>query len=166
MIVFHDEEKLLEWCAVQPGDRLRLVGIDGFTGAGKSSLGRKIAARTAANYVELDKLTDVGLRYVEAMRYGELAQHLELPGNHVVEGIFLQDVLREARVAASLMIYVKRLEQNGRWSDGFELSDSAELNEEQVRPAPSCLSVQVIRYHEEYRPHELADVVFAWTSET
>jgi hypothetical protein len=91
---------------------------------------------------------------------------------YVVEGVCLIQVLRRIQLTPAASIYIKRV-RHGFWLDEAQLNIhepvEVALARERERaslfsssPVDSLgLAEEVIRYHAEFRPHDLADVTYA-----
>jgi len=143
-------------------ERLRaaaIIGIDGWTGSGKTTLSKALAARMGGATFDLDKaLTRDQRRYVTAIRLDEVAEALSHANQLMfVSGICLRQVLKDAGCAASVYIYVKRMAAWG-WADEDELVPGLIP---EVRGASGELVREELRsYHERWKPHLQADFEF------
>lgn len=145
--------------------RPALVGIEGFTGSGKSYLADALAEDLNAVAVHTDGYVageDESLPYWDRIDHHRLAAAVGALRSQaqltIIEGICLREILQRARLSVALFIYLKRIAENGLWHDGFHLEDfetEGEISENQEEPHRSDFS-----YHARERPHERADVIF------
>lgn len=136
-----------------------IIGIDGWTGIGKTTLGKALAARLSGGSYDLDSaLTHDLRRYGTAIRLDEVALALRQPKHFMfVSGICLRQVLADSGCSAAGHIYVKRMATWG-WADEDELVAGRAL---EVRGASGESVRQEVRaYHERWRPHLRADFEF------
>lgn len=116
-------------------DRLRFlprparVGVEGFSGSGKSKLSQDLGGDLKAGVIHTDNFVTVGdesLSYPDRLDYKRIATDIEDAGSTksliLVEGICLRDVLRRLNLSVDFFVYVKRIAGNGLWHDGFHLS--------------------------------------------
>lgn len=154
-----------------------VVGIDGNAGVGKTHLAAALAKEIPATVVSVDDhvIPNRGA-YAESVRLPELKAAVNEAPHHVfVEGVCLLKVLELAEIEHTTLIYVKELTSSGRWDDE-EICDphvgADELIhqlEEQIKPFATTpeestlhpLTEEVIRYHAEYRPLGLSELVFS-----
>ncbi|MGZ5164027.1 MAG: hypothetical protein ACXWIT_26655 [Burkholderiales bacterium] len=142
-----------------------IVGVEGFTGSGKSSLADALAKDLGAFVAHTDDYVtgeDESLPYPDRLDYGRIQSVVAgaIAGSAmvIVEGICLREALRRSGVSAGLLVYVKRLAENGLWHDGFHLEDyetEAAIVENREEPHRSDFT-----YHSAERPHEQANIVF------
>jgi len=148
--------------------RLRLpalVGVEGFSGAGKSKLSNDLGADLDAVVIQLDDYIlpgDESLPYhcrIDLVRMALAIAHARSTTTlMIIEGICLRQILERLGLCAELFIYVKRVARNGLWHDGFHLADfesGVGLEENYEEPHRSDFS-----YHAVSRPHEKADLLF------
>jgi uridine kinase len=146
---------------VQP----QLVGVEGFTGSGKSRLSNVLASELSAVVIHSDNYVldgDATELYCERLNCDQLALaliHARATSRLVlVEGICLRETLRRLGQSAAYFIYVKRVAGNHLWHDGFHLEDfetRGTITENRKEPHRSDFA-----YHSIERPHEKADIVF------
>ena len=151
-------------------DRLRrleppiLVAVEGFAGAGKSSLAAALGKDMPAPVIHTDEYVegeDESLPYSQRLNYDRVAVALRSAqcGASVViiDGICLRESLRRLGVSASFFVYLKLIAPNGLWHDGLHLEDFDAEGEDHDRREPHCSD---FRYHLTERPHEQANVEF------
>jgi hypothetical protein len=149
------------------------IGIDGIDGSGKSTLALAISEALGLPCISLDSfLKKDPDGYVESLDYTKLGSALEGLQGYVVEGVCLIQVLLRIQLMPAASIYIKRI-RHGFWLDETQLDihESVEIILARERERASLfspgpvdylgLAEEVIRYHAEFRPHDLADVTYA-----
>lgn len=149
---------------------LRLVAIDGVPGAGKSTLRRNLAGPLSASELELDNfLIRNQKEFVAAVRTDDLASALASSRALViVSGACVLKVLASLQLKPDVLIYVKRMAVWG-WADEEAVSGSQIEELAGIQNTSSdalALHLEVRRYHREFRPHDVADIVFERLDET
>lgn len=149
-----------------PPDRSSLIGIDGFSGSGKSSLACTLCREPGFICISTDRFYNegtLGRSYADGLRLNELkADILTLQNGArsvIVEGICLRETLAALGLEADLTIYVKRLGPTGIWYDDLDLCLSIEGYE---HTAGHWIDTWSKQYHHRFRPHEQADIVYEW----
>jgi hypothetical protein len=124
-----------------------LFGIDGYQGAGKSTLAQEIAARLRVPALHLDDFLVVGEGgFVNFIRYDELAIALRARPL-VVEGVCLLAVTNRLGITPDVLVYVQC-----------------------HKPAPDAprgtgpLAAEVAAYHRDLRPADTADILYVNTT--
>jgi hypothetical protein len=143
-----------------------IVAIDGFMGAGKSTLSFELAQLLNGFRVSLDSYVDRDLDvtdYVEKLRLAHLSRDLDNLVMRfpclVIEGIRVLDVLQRAGHSPSTRVYVKRLSSLGIWHDGHHLE-----NFEAGTDVPEgWLRRDELSYHSRRRPHLHAQIFYERT---
>ena len=137
---------------------LGIIGIDGWTGVGKTTLAAALATALDGSSYDLDRaLTHDQRRYVSALRLPEISEALaHSPRPLFVSGICLLEVLAKAGASLDAHIYVKRLATWG-WADEDELTGTVP----EVPGASGELVRQELRnYHHDWKPHLVCDYEF------
>lgn len=156
MTEFYDYNQLAEWLLKQSDERLQWIGVDGWPGAGKSTLARRLARQIGSIYVELDNLNADRRHYVETIDYKQIARVSACDSSKVVDGICLREVMKRASIGCTLWLYVKKIDRYGCWVDEKASVDACECRE-----FMNELEIQVADYHLKYQPHSFADAVLA-----
>ena len=135
-----------------------VVGIDGWTGVGKTTLAKTLAALMNGNAYDLDSALNCDQRvYATALRLHEVSAALRDSDRPLfVSGICLREVLSQVGGAADAYVYMKRMATWG-WADEDDLA--GELPD--IPGASGELMRQEIRlYHAKFQPHLRADFEF------
>lgn len=138
-----------------------IVGLEGFSGSGKTKLAEQLRVRVPAAVLHVDSFArrlDQPLPYIECLDIDGLRRCLEQRGQSrptVVEGICLRDVLAHVGQTPAILIYLRRIGRNGLWYDGSHLEEFEARQEGTPEPHRSDLE-----YHARVRPHEHADLVY------
>ena len=161
----------------------RRVGIDGVDGVGKSYLAAELSE--ALGYPTLD-VDDYVFKnqggFVPFVDYPALSAALKSMPEVILSGACLREVLANAGSTLDGHIYIKRM-RNGLWADedkcvfpeGVDAAVNAiaqysemvsrSLDDRSDLPNPvdesqPDLPEEIMRYHEQYEPHEMADLVY------
>lgn len=153
-----------------------VIGIDGVKGSGKTTLARYLATHMDAGLISLDAfLADRNVSYEDRIERASLKEKilvLKMCGQAlIVEGFCLLSVLEAIDVRPDLLVYVKRVWEDGRPFDADLLSD--EVTEERmlgeiaewargmgIEDADPLLERDAVRYHKRVRPQEKAFYVY------
>lgn len=139
--------------------RSGIMGIDGWTGVGKTTLAQQLATSLGASFYDLDSaLTRDQQSYLSALRLSEISGALaNTAGAIVVSGICLRHILKRVERRADTNIYLKRMAVWG-WADEDEIV---------VRASCECpvsgadrLRQEMREYHSAFAPHRNADYEF------
>lgn len=142
-----------------------LISIDGFMGAGKSTIATQLADELTCALISTDAFVDPdadGPHYLDRLRLQEMKEEVSFRMRTcefiIVEGICVISVLSEVGVRSDTRIYVKRISELGLWHDGLHLEDY--LGERSIKENEEGLHRSEFDYHAHTRPHESADFVF------
>lgn len=138
-----------------------IVGIDGWTGVGKTTLAKALSDAFGGSIFDLDgALNRDRSSYAPSLRLGEISEALAAPaGLLFVSGICLRQVLGRVGCAANAHIYVKRMATWG-WADEDELEGGslAGLGAD----GGNAVRREMREYHASWLPHLNATYEFHW----
>lgn len=160
--------------------RNHLIGIDGFLGAGKTTLAEKLSGDIVCRFISLDNYLNKNKgTYLDNINYRKLSRTVSSQsGSLIIEGICLLSILKRCSIMPNILIYIKRFDKNGIWIDEDELAGEegpdiiisrSKANQrkillllgEQKSASPYTCAYEIIRYHHSYKPHEKADYIFS-----
>jgi hypothetical protein len=138
-----------------------IIGIDGWTGVGKTTLANSLAAKLRGTAYDLDSALERDRKcYVAALRVDEIAEALAAPtGFHFVSGICLRQAMEKAGRSAAAHIYIKRMATWG-WADEDELVGT--LTHLRGSSGGDATRREMRLYHERMQPHLNADLEYHW----
>lgn len=146
-------------------DAPQIVGVDGFTGSGKSTLSTALVGSLGARLLSCDEYVDRSVKeesYCAMLRRADLIydfrQALESHSTVILDAVCLREVVRYLEVNPHSFVYVKRVSQAGVWNDGLDLDDFKEATEGSFRG--KWIEREVFRYHLDHHPLERADILF------
>jgi len=135
------------------------IGVEGFSGSGKSYLGKKLAEKLNYEFLDLDSfiaIRDSGLPFSSILDYEKLAKALKRQ-KIIISGICLLEVLERIGMKPCIRIYVKEISNEGIWHKGVDLEeyfgyrDVLELREIHLSDA---------KYHMRCLPHTNSDFIY------
>lgn len=167
-------------------ENFSLIGIDGKNGSGKTKLASQLASELGYRHINLDsKLHKNRGNFINNIKYDELLAELkDLDRPVIIEGVCLLAVLENLYKRLDMLIYVKLVEDNGKWADENECDVHGDLDEfiaklkdesetlmkewarikgkefDTIEGVIPELEEEVIRYHHKYKPHVIADIVY------
>ena len=154
--------------SVRASKRVRLIGMDGEDGVGKTTLATELGPRLNAKTVHMDCFLEKDKGgYTNHVDVTCLATALDgalaWPGPILVEGVCLLAVLKRIHRRPDALIYVRQIAWHGHWYNKAFLDPDPDDGDPEERArkenAPS-LRTEVIKYHRTFRPISLADIVF------
>lgn len=159
MIEFDDSKKLA--LEVQSSSPHGLVAVDGFSGSGKTTFAKRLAALLTWEVIHLDCfLNPQKGGFIQHLRYEDLGPKL-LVRPMIVEGVMMLDVLQRLNIASDVFIYVKRIGRlHGSWQDEDECYRPVPDSMSNVGVAKSPLTKELISYHANCRPDCRAHYIF------
>jgi hypothetical protein len=135
-----------------------LIAIDGYPGAGKSTVAREVAARLGVQCVHLD---DFLLRnrgsFLKCLKYAELAASLH-SRPLVVEGVCLLAVLDRIGVIPDVVVYVRAVDATNQRSKNAGIVKGGTARSSPGREGG--LAEEVADYHRDFRPIAKADIIY------
>lgn len=138
------------------------VLVDGWTGAGKTTLGRAMADEIGADFFDLDDYLRKGQDYFfRSLSLDRLQKDIDRAAGSsriVVAGVCMRDVQQAVQIERAVHVYVKRIASWG-WADEDELNPSFQKSFDQIA-IPSELIREVRNYHTRHRPHLVADFIY------
>jgi hypothetical protein len=160
------------------------IGIDGVDGSGKSSLAASLALQLGSVALDLDDFLNKNQGgFVEFLDYEALRAAMSETPMLVISGVCLRAALYRMDCSLDAHIYVKRT-RHELWADEpecvfpdglpaaiaehrrnaallarFESGEPVGAGA-QVAEVQHSLTEEIMRYHDDYRPHEVADLVF------
>jgi len=155
-----DDDNLVDLVArIEHLPRPAVIGVEGFSGSGKTRLADDLAARLSATALHLDRFLPAPAGgpqpYVERLDLPALAAALTTDPVAIVEGICLRDALERIGIALDFAVYVKRVSPQGVWNDGHNMDDFR-AGRDTVTREPERSDML---YHCAREPHKLADCV-------
>jgi hypothetical protein len=139
-----------------------IIGIEGCTGSGKTTLantlGRDLSIPVVStdNYLAKDP-TLIRYPYSDRLIYNRLCEDIEIKVDGgmpiIIEGICLRQSLQKLPLEVQLYVYIKALGTNGLWYEGLsiETGSSSDLEEPELSD---------FFYHIKEKPHDIANVIF------
>ncbi len=163
-------QKISNWAASKPNI---LILIDGVNGAGKTTLAKSLAKEFKTHAVHVDSYlpTERSGRFVGALNTETLKNDIRKHVNAPFAPLFIDSVcglavLRRIEIVADQIIYIRRRSRLGVYLDTEYYGSERERKEairnwSEVREdtGPSLL-MEVLSYHENYRPHEKASLIY------
>jgi len=162
------------------------IVIDGADGSGKSTLANEIANKMSFIHINLDDYLDKNHGYfVDYIKYDLLNKKIEEANSPIIiEGVCALAVIKKMKIRCDLHIYIKRMADFGYWKDTY-LYDADEdvdthIDKQNVEHRKFCESMthiegkqfdpkdasipklieELIRYHYEFKPQEIANIIF------
>ena len=159
--IFDDTDKLAEALKARFAGAA-VIGIDGWTGVGKTTLAKSLADKVGGSTFDLDSALDRDQKaYVSAMRLDEVCGAIaQSNGLLLVSGVCLREILNRAQCQIDAHIYIKRMATWG-WADEDEL-DGGSLSAIGGSSGGDALRKEMRLYHQLWSPHLKADFVFQW----
>lgn len=138
-----------------------VIGIDGWFCAGKTVLGKNLAAALGAKFFDLDTaVAKHAGKFVDAADL-ELVRQNALDQDRLtfLSGAFMLEVMQRTRITLNALIYVKRVSPTGHWHDADELKGGP-LNTLKGNSHQEGMLAEIRNYHEKWQPHLKADFEF------
>ena len=127
---------------------------DGWTGAGKTSLGNILSSRLSRTHCDMDGLLlrRTG-RYAENIDMERLRDILWAAPTSIISGVCARAIQFRVGARPTFNIYVQRMAA-GCWADEDDAMGNTDYGCE-----PSPLILEMRAYHRQWLPHETADLV-------
>lgn len=160
-----------------------VIGIDGYDGAGKTTLGEKISEDLNIEFIDLDKyiLNKEG-SFIDKIDKDSLKSNIRsfiANGNVIISGVCLMKVLENINVKIDLLIYVMRYDSHDTcWLDEDdcnmqgdpmkEIKKKVEFGqkilgeEKEFNPNAdsNIFRNDMMLYHQQFKPHKNADIIY------
>jgi hypothetical protein len=165
---------------------LKVLAVDGFPGAGKSTLANFIAEKLNWQHINLDDYIEKHQgQYINSMQNYKIIDLINTQKVPVIiEGLCLLQILQINNIDYDFLIYVKKISLSGNWIDKDEYFSSGDVEKfvtkkrkdyEKIskigamfdRDASSDEYVfndvieEVIRYNDKYSPHMVANIIYS-----
>ena len=167
MITVTDIDDLVDALPGEVVGRALVLGVDGFDGSGKTTLALELARRVGGIRIGLDCYIDKEVdsdRYVGLLRLENLRRDVRALSSCqpiiVVDGVCLSEAFDKLGCVPDYVVYVKKISAQGLWHDGLHLEDY-----EAGQVAGSWLEKSVLSYHQQYRPHLVANACYSRISD-
>ncbi len=138
--------------------KCKKICIDGYPGSGKSTLAEKLGREMKCSVVALDPEKGVFMKWSEyfSMERTERIYEDKLVNrdSYILEGCFMREILNNPNIQHDCIIYVKKVNQNDLWQ--YEMLSGTEMHYDDN----SCLSKNMIVYHNKYLPQHNSNIVF------
>jgi hypothetical protein len=161
-MICDSEQKVIEAVV---NARFERIGIEGMPGAGKTTLGRRIAEHLKCPFIELDTyLNKHKGRYIPELRISELKSAMAILQRCVVAGVCLRSAMDKIQYDLDCFIYIRPL-TGSKIPDWVERDICSPEDEDARRrgieiASTSPLIEEVRIYHADYLPYEKADIVY------
>lgn len=145
--------------------RSNILGIDGWTGVGKTTLGQVIGTlRVPIWPLDIDAfISPRNGKFKEALQLDSLKGAIEKASVPIVaSGVCLLEVFELIGLQLDSHVYVKRLNA-GVWADEGEALGNDLQTYEAAGLERDLLRNEIRDYHLKFRPHEVADLVVELT---
>lgn len=135
-----------------------VIGIDGWTGVGKTILARSLASELNGSAYDLDSALTRDLKaYASAIRLNEFAEAVDNANGFLfVSGVCLRDVFARTEIGVAAHVYIKRMAISG-WGDEDEIVGRLP---EFPGSQGQVLREEMRHYHAKWQPHLAADYEF------
>ncbi len=150
------------------------IGVDGTNGAGKSMFAAALADELGIYHLNLDNfLVKKQGGFLHHLKYEEIKQKISEFECFVIDGVCLLSVLGKLEMRVDCLVYVKRM-RHGLWADEDEcdIKDDVEeyikkekeairfIEKSDTTPDTLGLAEEIIRYHDKYKPHQKAKIIY------
>lgn len=156
---FLNDAPLLARSISEEFPQCRIIAVDGWDGAGKTTLAVGLAHELGCSHYDLDADANAAgtKTFLTAERLSKAGKIIRsISGPVVVSGVMVRKFLERLSIEIDVNIYVKRMAQWGwadhdktySWEFACEFGESSELTRE------------IFDYHQQYQPHLNAEFVF------
>ncbi len=137
-----------------------IIGVDGWTGVGKTTLAKALALKTNGSWFDLDDALNRDQNcYIAALCYPSIRRWLAQVDDYgFISGVCLRQVLEIVEFEALAHVYVKRMATWG-WADEDELRGGI-LSSISGSTGGNSLRRELRNYHAKWQPHNVADYEF------
>jgi len=179
-------ENLLDIVEEVKRKNAQYIVIDGADGSGKSTLADEITGKLSSIHINLDDYLEKNRGYfVDYIKYDLLKMKIENANSPIIiDGVCALAITKKLQIKCDLHIYVKRMSAYGFWNDSelYDLDDDvdafiakkntehrefceamAQIEGEEFDPENTNiprLTEELIRYHYEFKPHKIADIIY------
>ena len=139
----------------------RRVGIDGCSGAGKTTLAQQLAELLDGKRLDFDDYVNKGNGFIKGLRLGELKKFINGDSTDFLflSGICMLAVLKRIEIKADLLIYVERRSSRTRIPGDLRILD-CQVDGVAHLDGYDDLYKEVGRYHAQFKPRCKADIIF------
>lgn len=187
MKVFSDVQALADYLQTRRQNKKLLnIGIDGKDGVGKTKLASELSRYIGIKVISLDDYIEKNQdRYVSALKLNKLSMAFKnVQGIIAIEGVCLLAATKHLGIELDEHIYIKRM-NHGLWADEdvccpkesadkiiekeeadllvfleYEASGEGKDKPSEGDAGLSGLTKEIIRYHVEYMPSQIASCIF------
>jgi uridine kinase len=182
----YETSSISEIVTILKETRIRLIGIDGIDGVGKSMLATKLSQELGYTHLNIDDYIDKNHgQYVNHVHYDAIRRQLndEKKNPIIIEGVCLLAVFEKLQRDLDMLIYIKKVSEYGSWRDKDDCDITEGIDEFMTKKKETLqkfveaeahiegkdvsndaifpeLAEEIIRYHYGYRPHDKADIIY------
>ena len=163
MTIVRDFERLRELVSkLNLKASTKLISVDGFSGSIKGMVSSYLNEILSIPVIYVDDFFSRDGKFLESFNFENFSaaiSKLKQDSSVIVDGIMVQEMLARVSIKPDFLIYVKRINQYGMWSDGFKLDKYIRSNEDNVTSNYDHFQDQLVQYHLRVHPHDRADIV-------
>ncbi len=140
------------------GSKPVIIGVDGTTGVGKSTLAYCIGCKFGVPVINVDHyVEEISGSYKDAVALKELNKLLTRykisQRTYVIEGVCLIEVLESIKIIPDILLYYKKYNSRKEWVDEDVCNGNVG---EQIMQSLPTLQKAIAKYHNYYKPLEKA----------
>ncbi len=151
---------------------VRIIGIDGASGVGKTTLAHQLQKEIGGVVISIDDFVEQHQQaYFSSIQWERLIASIETLRSStqflILDGVSLVKVLERLAMKPDYLIYVRRVNEFGDWSDDWLCEEDRDLNATLARidrmekvPGTGNLDREIAEYHNKYKPLRKAQYVF------